>query len=164
MKKWFQAIAAAVVFACTLPAAAQSGGTVRTHLDAWKVERAADGSERLVAAQAARPGDLIQYTATYSNTGKAAVRDLDATLPIPAGTEYVASSARPQDAEASIDGHSFAAMPLVRHVVRDGKPVEEAVPLREYRALRWHAAELGAGQTLEFKARVKVIDDAGSGK
>ncbi len=114
--------------------------------------------------QAARPGDLIQYTATYRNTGKAAVRDLDATLPIPADTEYVASSARPQDAKASVDGRSFAAMPLVRRVVRDGKSVEEPVALREYRYLRWHAAELGAGQALEFTARVKVIDDAGSGK
>jgi len=168
MKKWLQAIAAATVLAWAHAAAAQSSGAVQTHLEARKVERAADGRERLAPAEAARPGDVIQYTATYRNNGTRAVRDLEATLPIPANTEYVAGSARPQGAKASVDAAGFAAMPLTRRVVRDGKEVEEPVPLREYRYLRWHAAELGAGASLEFTARVKVVDEGagapGSGK
>jgi hypothetical protein len=42
---------------------------------------------------------------------------------------------------ASLDGSAFAAVPLKRTVTRGGKPVEEQVPYREYRAIRWLAGE-----------------------
>jgi uncharacterized repeat protein (TIGR01451 family) len=159
MKTQWSAAALVALLAFATLASAQSAGPVETRLEASKVERAADGRERLVPAQAVKPGDVIEYTASYRNTGSQAVHDLDATLPIPANTEFVAGSAKPAGAKASLDGRAFAAMPLKRRVMRGGKPVEEDVPLREYRYLRWHVAQLGAGKSVSFDARVKVIED-----
>ena len=159
-KTMLRALALAMLCAAAQGVFAQAGA-VQTRLEAHKVERAADGKETLGDAQAARPGDLIEYTATYRNTGKQPVRNLEATLPIPANTEYVAGSAKPGAAKASVDAHAFGALPLKRRVVRDGKEVEESVPLREYRYLRWYPGELAADQSVSFTARVKVLEDTG---
>jgi hypothetical protein len=48
----------------------------------------------------------------------------------------------------------------MRKVVRDGKTVEEPVPVREYRYLRWSADRIGADQSVRFSARVRVVNDA----
>jgi uncharacterized repeat protein (TIGR01451 family) len=156
--KWSSAVFAALMGLSAI-AAAQGGGPVETRLDASKVERTADGAERLAPAPSVRPGDVIQYTATYRNTGSAAVHELDATLPIPPNTELVAGSAKPAGARASVDGRAFAPPPLRRRVMRDGHAIEEDIPLREYRYLRWHVDTLGAGKSVSFDARVKVIQD-----
>jgi uncharacterized repeat protein (TIGR01451 family) len=157
MKRMWKSLAAATL-AIASSAAAQPAA-IETHLEARKVVRAADGKETFAAAENARPGDVIEYVATDRNTGKQAVKNLAATLPIPANTEYVAGSARPADAKASIDAATYAGMPLVRKVVRDGRTIEEQVPIREYRSLRWFAGELGGDKTASFTARVRVIDD-----
>lgn len=162
MKTMLRALALAL--ACTAPAAFAQSGAVETRLEAHKVERAADGRETLGDAQAARPGDVIEYTATYRNTGKQPVRNLEATLPIPANTEYIADTVQPAQAKASVDAHAFGALPLTRHVVRNGKPVEEVVPLREYRYLRWYPGELAPSAAVSFSARVRVIADSGAGE
>ena len=161
-KTMLRALALAMLCAAAQGVFAQAGA-VQTRLEAHKVERAADGKETLGDAQAARPGDLIEYTATYRNTGKQPVRNLEATLPIPANTEYVEGSAQPAQAKASVDAHAYGAMPLKRQVMRNGKPVEEVVPLREYRSLRWYPGELEPGKSVSFTARVKVIEDSGAG-
>ncbi len=137
---------------------------VVTLLEARKVLTAADGKETLATAEAARPGDVIEYTATYRNTGREAVTNLVATLPIPANTELLAGSTRPAGARASLDGQRYGDVPLKRTVKRDGRDVEEAVPLREYRSLRWSAGTLGPDRTLAFIARVRVVDDRPAGE
>ena len=156
MHKW-QA-AAALVAALATCAWGQGRDPVETRLEARKVARAADGAETLVSADAAKPGETIEYAATYRNTGTRAVTNLAATLPIPTNTELVPGSARPANAMASVDGRTFAAPPLKRRVVRDGKAVEVDIPVSEYRYLRWNAGELGADKALTFTARVKVVD------
>ncbi len=156
MKTMCKALAA-IALAVALPAAAQRAA-VESHLEARKVVRAADGSETFAAAENARPGDVIEYVATYRNTGQQAVENLVATLPIPPNTEYVAGSAKPANAKASTGEGSFRDMPLVRQVVRDGKTVEEQVPIREYRSLRWFPGELGGEKAVSFTARVRVIE------
>lgn len=153
-------LAAALVFAATAQAQTApraANGPLETRLEQRKVT-VAGGKEAFAPAEAVRPGELIEYTATYRNTGKQPLRNLEATLPIPSNTEYVAGSARP-GAKASLDGRSFADIPLKRRVTRAGKEVEEEVPAREYRALRWYPGELGAEKTVAYTARVKVIDD-----
>lgn len=139
------------------PLCAQTAGAIDSRLEARKVVRAADGGEAFAAADAAKPGDVIEYVATYRNTTAQPVRNLQATLPIPAHTEIVAGTARPASAQASVDAVAFAAMPLRRKVTRDGREIEEAVPLSEYRYLRWHAGELAGGQSAVFTARVRVV-------
>ena len=154
------ALAALVVAtASSTPALAQKGGDpLESTLVARKVV-VAEGRESLVDAADARPGDVIEYVATYRNTGKDAIRGLKATLPIPPQTEFIPGSERPAKAQASLDGRAFADMPLRRKATRDGQAVEESVPLREYRAIRWAAGDLGTGGSLSFAIRVRVIDE-----
>ena len=156
MHKWKLVVAA--IAASATCAWGQGRDPVETRLEARKVVRAADGAETLASADAAKPGETLEYAATYRNTGKRAVTNLAATLPIPANTELIPGSARPANAQASVDGRTFAAPPLKRRVVRDGKTVEVEIPAREYRYLRWNAPELGGEQTLTYTARVKVVD------
>ncbi len=151
-------LAALAIAATASPwAAAQAGsGGLESQLVARRVVDG-EGRESLLDAASARPGDVIEYVATYRNTGKAAIRGLKATLPIPAETELIPGSARPAPAQASLDGRAFSDLPLHRTVTRNGQPVREPVPPREYRALRWVAGELGGGNSLTFSLRVRVI-------
>ena len=150
--------AAIVLGIAALPFASLAADAVESRLEARKVVVAADGRERFIPAQDAKPGDVIEYVATYRNTGKDAVRDLQATLPIPSNTELIAGSARPANAKASLDAQRFDYMPLMRGVVRDGRQAIEPVPAREYRYLRWLAPELAAQRSVSFAARVRVLE------
>src|SRR3954466_5929555 len=127
---------------------AQQKGPLESTLEQHKVVRAADGKETLAAASSVRPGDVIEYVATYRNTGRAPLTGVEATLPIPPNTEFVPGSARPATARASVDGATYAALPLMRKVVRGGKTVEEPVPTREYRYLRWSAPQIAGEQSV----------------
>lgn len=159
-RKFLVALAVlAAAFTAAGPALAQKAGApLETRLVARKVVKA-EGGERLVEATDARPGDVIEYEATYRNTGSGAITGLLATIPVPPQTEYLPGTARPAGAKASLDGRDFADIPLKRTVQREGRRVEEQVPSREYRYLRWSAGVLAGGQTAAFSARVKVIDD-----
>ena len=115
------------------------------------------GVETAAPATQARPGDLLEYVAEFHNNGGSTARGLSATLPLPAGTEFVSASQHPADASASTDGVSFAAIPLKRTVRQaDGSLREEPVPYAEYRYLRWPATELAAGAAFKVSARVAV--------
>lgn len=163
MKTLLRAAGALLFVVAAWPAAAQQpqSNPLVTKLEARKVVRAADGKESFAPAESARPGDVIEYVATYRNTGKQPLRNLEATLPIPQNTEFIPGSAHPDNAKASLDAKSFAAMPLKRTTVKDGKPVEALVPARDYRSLRWYAVELPAEKTATYTARVKVVEDTG---
>jgi hypothetical protein len=140
--------------------AANGSDPIQIKLDRKKVTRTAAG-ETLIAATSVLPGETLEEMAVYTNRSQGAVSKLEATLPVPANTELVMSSVSPVNAKASLDGTNFSNMPLKRLVTRpNGVAVEEVVPLREYRFLRWYPGELGAGQSLTVKARFKVIDDA----
>lgn len=125
---------------------------VKVNLQAFKVV-SANGKESLVESKTAKPGDVLEYRATYTNTGKKAVTNLAATLPVPQGMEYVALSSQPSSALASVDGQNFSAVPLMRRQA-DGK--EQPVPAAEYRALRWKVADLQPGKSFVVSARVRV--------
>jgi uncharacterized repeat protein (TIGR01451 family) len=146
----------------TFMAHAQSGagaGAVDSKLDVNKVV-IKDGKEVLEPATAARPGDVLQYVANYSNKGKSGVTNLEATLPIPPNTELIIDSVKPAGAKASTGGSAFGDVPLRRKVRQaNGAEFEQVVPAREYRSLRWYPGALAAGATVSFTARVKVVDD-----
>jgi len=156
----FKTLAAILVCAIAVPVAAQGPARpgVETRLEVRKVTRLPDGRESSVDADTAKPGDVLEYVVTYRNNTPEAVRDFQATLPIPQATEFIAGSAKPPVAKASVDAKSFEAMPLKRKVLRDGRDVEEAIALREYRYLRWTAPELGPNKTLTYVARVRVLE------
>jgi uncharacterized repeat protein (TIGR01451 family) len=143
------------LFLTAMPAMAQE--QVSSKLKAYKVTVLPDKSEKLAIADKAKPGEILEYQLTYYNQGQAKVSKLQATLPIPPGTEYLMGSAKPAEAQASLDGKKFEVMPLKRTLNNaDGKGKAVQVPFAEYRYLRWILPELPTGQSLVLKARVKV--------
>ena len=126
-------------------------------LKAQKVLRGADGNEVLQMAERAVPGEVIQYDAIYKNQGNKGVRNLEPTLPIPRGLEYIADSAKPAPTKASLDGKNFAPLPLKRQVtLPTGETVEQPVPSAEIRALRWELGDLDAGAAALISARARL--------
>ncbi len=121
-----------------------------------------DAKETLQDAGTAKPGEILEETAIYTNKSKTPITKLEATLPIPLNTELVPNSAKPatSPARASTDGLSFRPLPLKRKVkLASGVETEQLVPLNEYRFLRWYPGELAAGKSLSYSARFRIIDD-----
>jgi uncharacterized repeat protein (TIGR01451 family) len=132
---------------------------VKVELTARQVIVSGD-KESFTSAEKAKPGDVIEYRALYTNGGQSGVTNLLATVPIPAGLELVAGSANPVAQQASLDGKSFSAMPLMRPVKNSSGAIEEQpVPLSEYRALRWVIADLAPGATATVTLRGRVISN-----
>lgn len=139
---------------------AQTQKDLQVTMEVKKIVKAADGKESLEAAEQAKPGDILQYTAVYSNKSKNNLRDLEATIPIPPYTEYVPGSSRPAGVKASVDGQSFQSIPLRRKVKQvDGKEVMQLVPYTDYRTLRWFAGNISPNQELKFSTRVRVLNN-----
>ena len=155
----FRGIVAALLAASSLLVSAQSNpqrGSVEVNLTQSKVAAGTNGAERLVAADRAAPGDLIEYRATYINRGTTPVRDLAATLPVPVGMVYVPGTLIPTVALAST-GTDFAAIPLKRKMrLADGREVESDVPFTDYRSLQWRHIELAPGQSTTVTARMRM--------
>jgi len=140
---------------------AQAKGDVAVNLAAKKVVADTKGKESLQSADKARPGDVIQYDAVYSNTGKGAVKSLQATMPIPEGLELIADSTKPSGALASLDGKTFTPMPVMREVAKpDGTREMQPVPLAEYRSLRWSIVELAPGKSATVTARARMLTNS----
>jgi len=136
---------------------AQNASDVVVTLKAQKVVRTSDGKEVLQVAEHATPGEVIQYDALYRNKGKTGVRNLQPTLPIPAGLEYLPDSAKPAPSKASVDGKNFAPIPLMRRIaLPDGQTKEVPVPTSEYRALRWDLGDLDSGGNALVSARARL--------
>ena len=156
------ALTAALVLGMGAPQAAaqRAAEPLETHMEQRKVV-VTDGRERLETADNVKPGDVIEYVATYRNTGSATLTGLVATVPVPSLTEYLPGSAKPAAALASLDGVKYAPVPLMRKVrLADGKEMDQPVALRDYRALRWNAGDLGAQKSVSYSVRVKVLEDA----
>jgi hypothetical protein len=118
-----------------------------------------NGKEVSQDAAIARPGDILEEVATYKNVSKAKLTNVVATLPVPPYSELVVSSLKPASAKASVDGKTFSDLPLKRKIRQpNGVEVERAVPLSEYRFLRWNAGDIDAGKSLAFSARFKLSD------
>lgn len=117
------------------------------------------GKESLQNAITAKPGDVLQDVATYTNKSSRALSGVEATLPVPANTELIMSTVTPATARASVDGTNFSAMPLKRKVMQaNGVEVEQAVAMSEYRYLRWYPGEIGAKQSIVFSAQFRVAE------
>ncbi|MBI1799390.1 MAG: DUF11 domain-containing protein [Candidatus Eisenbacteria bacterium] len=148
---------ALITAAVLVPALALAEGDVTVSLTANRMIPKPGGQEAATSAEHAKPGDVIEYRATYRNAGNTSVRKLSATLPIPAGTEYLARSASPAPEFASTDGRMFEPFPLTRRVrMPDGREALREVPANEYRSLRWTLGTLAARGQQSVRARVRV--------
>jgi uncharacterized repeat protein (TIGR01451 family) len=116
-----------------------------------------DGKEATEPAADAKPGDVIEYAAEYSNKGTKPLSAVMAIIPIPAGTEYLPDTAKPTLVFASLKGDKYEAVPLKRKVKQaDGKEVEQLVPYSEYRFVRWSVGDMPPGKTQKYSLRVKL--------
>jgi uncharacterized repeat protein (TIGR01451 family) len=145
-----------------LPAAAQSPQPkalviAASNLTADSAQAA--GAERRQGSLV-RPGDLLGYSLTFTNTNSSAVSNVQFVDPLPMGLVYEAGSARadkPVRIEYSIDGgKSYAARPMIT-VMEAGRPVEKAAPVQSYTHIRWTVTgplDSGAQVTAGFQAEV----------
>ena len=135
-------------------AAAAAEKKVLVVLTQSKVVKAADGTEQLQDAASVKPGDVVEYKATYTNNTGKAVTGLAANLPIPEGLEYLPKSAKPGAAlvKAATSNGVFAAEPLTHTVAGKTEPVAYG----DYRALRWTLGQLPANGVTAVSARAKV--------
>jgi len=143
----------------TQKANAAASSPVSVHLEQFKVLRGDKGEEKFLPAESVKPGDVIEYRATYTNVSKKPVKALVAVVPLPEGLEYIPESTKPVSpaAEAAAKDGRYAAQPLVREVKgKDGKVHTERVPYYEYRSLRWNIGDLVVGKAFEVKARARV--------
>lgn len=156
--KWSIGSALCIVLAgACLPAVADVVSELAVH----RVIAGADGKEAVEPAASAKPGDVLEYAVAYRNTGSSAARQLEATLPIPQGTAFVLGTAQPAGARASVDGVTFSPLPLMRKVRKaDGTQADQAVPVEQYRYLRWAPQDLPSGAVAHVTARVKLTADA----
>lgn len=117
-----------------------------------------NGVEKLVPADIARPADVVEYRTTYRNVSRKSLGNVAATLPVPAGFEFIPGTTTP-GVLASLDGKSYAPVPLTRRVKgADGREQIVPVPASEYRFLRWHLGELPAGASRDVVARMRMDD------
>jgi hypothetical protein len=134
-----------------------SASTLRSELTVKQVVVQDNGTESFRPAIEVKPNDLLQYAASYVNTGTSPVKHLVASLPIPPGTQWIDASAVPRAVLASTDGKVFMPVPLTRRVKdASGQVSEQPVPLSEYRALRWAEQVVAPGATYTVSARVRV--------
>ena len=131
---------------------------VEAKLEVRKVVSGAGASEAFASGDAVKPGDVIEYVATFRNTTGKPVRNLEPTLPLPEHTEFIAGSTGPASVMAGLDARVFAPIPLKRKTVANGRETLEAVPYREYRYLRWAPVDLEPGKSVRVSARVKVLE------
>lgn len=128
---------------------------ITVELTQKKVVKDERGREKLEEVDGVRPGDVLEYRATYRNVGKQAMKGVAANLPLPEGLEYVARSVQPaRGAQFALkaDG-AYEAEPLMRKGA-DGRM--QPVPLNEYRQIRWRLDELAPGAEAVVSARAKV--------
>ena len=151
-------VVATGLFIAVTPVSAQSQEPLSVQLKARKV-LVAEGKETFESADRAKPGDTIEYATVCKNTTARVLGNLKPNLPIPAGMEYEANTAKPAPSEASLDGKKFEPFPIKRKVkTADGKEELREVAASEIRALRWNVGDLAGGATTTLVARVRVSE------
>lgn len=119
---------------------------VKTELVAHKL--LPDGE--LVAAENAKPGDIILYDFTIFNDDPSEIKNLNPSLNVPHGTTLLPSRIIPaKNYKVSLDGVEFLPYPIKD---KEGKAVADEL----YRAVSWNIAEMKADEKMTVKLGVQV--------
>lgn len=131
---------------------------IEVTLEAFKVMvDPKSGAETFVAADRINGKEVVEYRVKYRNVSNNTVEKLTAVLPIPTGVDYLPASEQPAGAFASVDGKTYAAIPLKKQIKNTkGTLVEVLVPYTEYRFLQWSVGDLLADSSKTVSARVKM--------
>ena len=135
-------------------ATGSSAKAVTSKITAALVSVDANGQETLVPVDAntrLQSGNIIEYHGYFTNTNQDRVRKMTVTMTIPKQVELLEVLA-PEFPFASVDGNTFARMPL--QGVVNGQRQE--IPLQYYSAVRWNIEGLGLNETTAVKYRAKV--------
>lgn len=127
---------------------------VATVINAFVV-RTLNGVEKLepvTAGTAIKSGDLIEYQGLFTNTGSNRIRQMNATLTVPAGVAFTGVADPALGVKASVDNSRFVFMPIRANI--NGNI--ENLPFNQYQALQWNIEELGIGATAVVKYRATV--------
>jgi uncharacterized repeat protein (TIGR01451 family) len=137
--------------------AANKQEALKVTLTASKVQKDAKGKEVFLKADKVKPGEVIEYRASYANVSQANLSGVMATLPVPKGMVYIDKTANPMAVMATVDNVKFEPVPLKRQVKdKSGKEMSQVVPIAEYRALRWSLGDIQVGKVLTVSARMSV--------
>lgn len=152
-----------VVLALILPGLASAKPNVTLKLSGSIVTKAADGRTTLTPVENAQPkaGDEIEYDIVAANAGTTPALRLIPVGKIPAGTAYVAGSAKAARAHAefSLDaGKTWAAVPTVTVKGPGGTPVVKKADPSLYTTVRFitdGAVAPRASASYSYEVRVK---------
>jgi uncharacterized repeat protein (TIGR01451 family) len=108
-----------------------------------------------------KSGEILDWTITSVNEGNAPANDYKAVGKIPAGTQFVAGSAKADGSAAvlfSIDnGKSFSSVPMVDERQADGSIKKVAAPVSMYNQVRYEwSAPLNEGDKLNASYKVRL--------
>ena len=134
---------------------------ISVQLEQFKVIKQASGADTFSAVSSVKPGDLIEYRATYNNHDKYPVKGMIATIPVPVGMEFVPQSTRPEKmaVEASTKNGIFSPIPLMHPVKQaNGALKSEPIATADYRAIRWNLGQMPGGGTTTVIMRAQVSD------
>lgn len=135
--------------------AAKTTAPIQVVLVQKKVVKDDKGAEKLVdLTDGVKPGEVIEYQATYKNVGERVIKAIKAELPVPDGLEYVPKSARPAAGVQFTSRQGEAgAEPLTR---KSGAGKAEPVPYSQYGEIRWTIDEIAPGKEVVVKARTML--------
>lgn len=113
-------------------------------------------------ASVVKQGELLDWTITSENSGNAAALDYKAVGRIPAGTTFVAGSAK-VDGHAQVvfsldNGKSFSTTPMMQEKQADGSIKQVPAPVSMYTNVRYEWADPlapGGRVSASYKVRVK---------
>lgn len=116
------------------------------------------------SASVLRPGDVVRYQLTFTNTRPDSVRRVQFNDRVPRGLRFVAGSASADRSDVAVEfsidsGRTYSAQPEIEVVV-NGEKVRRPAPADRYTHVRWSA--LGwvrpqASVTAEFKVQLPAI-------
>lgn len=149
MKKLVQSLTLSLLAIACIGVGVARASDLAVSLEAFKVTREATGPEVLVLADAAAPGELIEYRALCKNETESAMSDVMAEIPVPEGLVWAASSDQPKAVEARLADGRLVSLPALDE---EGNPL----PAELVRALRWKIERISAGESVVVSLRASV--------
>lgn len=115
----------------------------------------------LDSAEAVKSGEILDWKIVSANEGNGSAQNYRVVGRVPAGTVYVAGTAKAEDAPQisySIDdGKTFSAQPLIDEKQPDGSTKKVAAPVSMYSQIKFEwAKDLPAKAQLSAAYRVRV--------
>lgn len=160
-----------LLFVLTTFAVAQANKDVKLELKAFRVVTVQDSGktiEKLEAALDVKPGQVVEYQVTATNTTDRALSSVGVVIPIPRDTRYQALSAQPLKLGNGLvapefsftDKNTFGKAPLKRkvRVTENGQELEKEVEVKpeEYTFVRWTVPQLAPKESVVLKLRTVV--------